>query len=408
MKHTRTLLVALLLAPLAAVHAAEAPKIVAPVGGTEVAQAGSSVLNPVDDAKFARLGKIAWRSAFERGDVFHRRDLEAVMNRSEPLGLTSAPTGKAILSDEEFQRRVKAATLALFIISESMLKANEGAKLGTAFLVQEDVVATCFHSFKNLGETFAAVAVTASGKTMDVSKILAVYPSEDLILLQVDGAGKEFLPLRADAPAGLRVRAIGHPLSKFFFTIEGTIGRYAYTVGTASEKHVRMNLMIDSIGGFSGAAVLDASGNAVGMLDSIDSLPAGDNRYQMQSAIPAATILAHFTQSFKGKMSPEAMDAVLKPEKVKGGNTVVDIHNITTQNSKGTAVSEVRSDDPTHFEIHIEDASGKEIARGNPSAALRESLPDWARRLYDVNIKDAQAKVKSVLQSNAAQPSKDP
>lgn len=408
MKPTLTLLAALLLAPLAALHAVEAPKIVASVGGTEVAQAGSSVLNPVDDAQFVRLGKIAWHSAFDRGDVFHRKDLEAVMNRSEPLGLTSPPTGKAILSDEEFQRRVKAATLAVFIISETMLKANEGAKLGTAFLVQEDVAATCFHAFKNLGETFAAVAVTSSGKTFNVTKILAVYPSEDLILLQVEGAGKEFLPLRADAPAGLRVRAIGHPLNKFFFTIEGTIGRYAYKVGTASEKHVRMNLMIDLIGGFSGAAVLDASGNAVGMLDSIDSLPSGENKYQVQSAIPAATILAHFTQPFKGTMSPEAMDAVLKPDKVKGGNTVVDIHNITTQSAKGIAVSEVRSDDPTHFEIHIEDASGKEIARGSPSAAFRESLPDWARRLYDINVKDAEAKVQSVLQANAPQPGKDP
>lgn len=409
MKQTVVLmLTALLLAPLATLHAAEAPKIVAPVGGAEVAQAGSSVLNPVDDAQFSRLGQVASRNAFERGNVFHRKDLEAVINRSEPLGLTSAPTGKAILSDEEFQRRVKAATLAVFILSEAMLKANEGAKLGTAFLVQEGVVATCFHAFKNLGETFAAVAVTASGKTVNVSKILAVYPSEDLILLQVEGAGKEFLPLRSDAPAGQRVRAIGHPLNKFFFTIEGTIGRYAYKVGTASEKHVRMNLMIDSIGGFSGAAVLDSSGNAVGMLDSFDSLSAGDNKYQVQSAIPAATILAHFTQPFKGKMSPEAIDAVLKPEKVKGGNTVVDIHNITTRNSKGIAVSEVRSDDPTHFELHIEDASGKEIARGNPSAALRESLPDWARRLYDVNVKDAEAKVQSVLQSNAPQPSKAP
>ena len=360
----------------------------------------------MDDAQFSRLGQVASRNAFERGNVFHRKDMEAVMNRPEPLGLTSAPTGKAILSDEELQRRVKTATLAVFISSEDMFKANAGAKLGTAFLVQEGVAATCFHAFKNLGETFAAVAVTSSGKTVNVTKILAVYPSEDLILLQVEGAGKEFLPLRTDAPAGLRVRAIGHPLNKFFFTIEGTIGRYAYKVGTASEKHVRMNLMIDSAGGFSGAAVLDSAGNAVGMLDSIDYLPAGENKYQVQSAIPAATILARFTQPFRGKMSPEAIDAVLKPDKVKGGNTVVDTHNITTRNSKGIAVSEVRSDDPTHFEIHIEDAAGKEIARGIPSAALRESLPDWARRLYDVNIKDAEAKVQSVLQSNDPQPGK--
>jgi len=68
----------------------------------------------------------------------------------------------------------------------------------------------------------------------------------------------------------------------------------------------------------------------------------------------------------------------------------------------------VRNDDPAHFVIRIEDASGKDVARGNPSAALRESLPDWARKLYDSNVKESEAKVQSVLQSNAPQPSKDP
>lgn len=318
------------------------------------------------------------------------------MNPRAPLGLLPLPVARVTLSDAELQQRVRSSTLALFVISEKDHAAGRQGELATAFLVQTNVAVTCFHTLSGLGDSFAAVAMTETGETAKVEEILAVYPLEDLAFLRVTGAGNDFLPLRTDAPAGLRVKVVGHPVNNFFYTIEGTIGRYAYKSGSPFDKFVRMNLTIDSTAGFSGGAVVDAAGNALGMLDSFASFATGETKYQIQSAIPAATILARFTQPYEGTMTPEAVAALLQPKSPQGGRAVV-VNSIETRNTKGLAVAQVRSDDPGNFEVMIEDAAGNRIAKGKPTAELRQSLPEWAIELYDANLREAEAAVRSIV-----------
>lgn len=357
--------------------------------------AGSDVEHPVDDADYARQGRAARYAAFTNGETFTHQDLAAVMNRREPLGLSPIPPATQVLSDEAFHERASRATLALFTISQQDFQSGKNARLGAAFMVHKGVAATCFHAFKGLGEPFAAVGLTEGGSPVKVKKILAVYPQEDLAFLEIEGAGDEVLPLRADSPAGTTVRAIGHPLGKYFFTVEGMIARYGLKVGTGSDKLTRLHLMIYSIGGFSGGAVMDAAGNAVGMLDSFETLKAATATYEVHSAIPAATILAHFTQPYINTMTPEAVAAVLKTDGAVG--LTVEIHAIRAEGPEGAAIAEVRSDDPGNFTVRIENKSGDELVSGKPSAALRASLPDWAQPLYDAAVKSAEAKAASIL-----------
>ena len=332
---------------------------------------------PVDDARFARAGK---------HHAFTLADMKAALNRREPLGLKPLKPSSSALSDEAYHRHAALATLAMYSISEAGDKAGEGARLGTAFMVQKGVAVTCFHAFKGLGDRFAAVGVTCDGKPVRVTRILAAYPQEDLVFLQVEGAGPGLLPLRPNVPAGMKVRALGHPLNKYFFMVEGMIARYGYKTG--ADKQVRLNLMIDSIGGFSGSAIMDAAGNAVGMLDSFDTIKAGEATYDVHSAIPAATILAHFTTAYTSSMSDEDEAAELKVG--AGAESAVQVSTLRTESPEGVAIADVRSDRPHDFKIRIEDANGKEVAKGRPSPALRESLPDWAKKLYDECCKAAE------------------
>ncbi len=359
--------------------------------------AGGSVDRPVDDALYARLGKAVRNEAFAKKETFAAKDLAEAMNRREPLGLSPRLPDTDVLDDRTFHARAVRAAFVLTTLSEKDYLAGNSARLGVAFLVHKGVAVTCFHAFKGLAEPFAVVGVTVDGLPVKVAKILAVYPLEDLAFLQVEGAGDAVLPLRTDAPAGMKVRALGHPLGKYFFTVEGIIARYGLKAGTGADKLTRLHLMICSIGGFSGGAVMDAAGNAVGMLDSFETLKADAATYDVHSAIPAATILAHFTEPYTGTMTPEAVAAALTPDADHGAT--VDIHSIKSEGPEGAAIAEVRSDDPLRFTVRVEDKAGRELAAGKPSAEMRERLPAWAKGLYDAAVKAAEAKAKSMGKS---------
>lgn len=355
---------------------------------------GGRVEVPLDDAEFARLGKAIRHEAFASNRVFRIADLAAAMNRREPLGIVPTRPTQVPLNEAELHERAARSTFALYTLSEEDYKMGNHARLGAAFQIHPGVAATCFHAFNGLNEPFAAVGVTIEGRPVTVVKILALYPLEDLALLQVEGAGDTVLPLRPEAPAGTRVRAVGHPLNKYFFAVEGMIARYGIKRGPDGERLTRLHLMIHSIGGFSGGAIVDGAGNAVGMLDSIETLQTGTAAYDVHSAIPAATIRARFTEPYACAMTAEAVAALLRTVAVSGAS--VDVHTIKTEGQKGAAISEVRSDAPHAFTVRIEDKSGNELARGHPSAALRAGLPEWAKPLYDENVKTAEAKAAAI------------
>ncbi|HPB10873.1 MAG TPA: serine protease [Kiritimatiellia bacterium] len=355
---------------------------------------GGRVDVPLDDAAYARMGKAVRHEAFASNRVFRIADLAAAMNRREPLGLVPAAPAQTPLDEAELHARAARATFALYTLSEEDYKTGNHARLGAAFLIHPGVAATCFHAFKGVGEPFVAAGLTVEGRPVSVVNILALYPLEDLALLQVEGAGDTVLPLRLDAPAGVRVRAIGHPLNKYFFAVEGMVARYGLKSGPGGERLTRLHLMIHSIGGFSGGALVDTSGNAVGMLDSFETLKAGEATYDVHSAIPAATIRARFTEPYACGMTPEAVAALLRPVAVP--SATVEVHTIKTEGPKGAAIAEVRSDAPRAYTVRIEDKGGNELARGRPSDALRAGLPEWAKPLYDENVKTAEAKAAAI------------
>jgi S1-C subfamily serine protease len=359
---------------------------------------GGQVEMPLDDAVYARLGKAIRHEAFSSNRVFRIADLAAVINRREPLGLVPATPAQTPLDDAALHERAARATFALYTLSEADYKSGNTARLGAAFLIHPGIAATCFHAFKGLDEPFVAAGLTVEGRPVTVVKILALYPLEDLALLQVEGAGDTVLPLRPDTPAGVRVRAIGHPLNKYFFAVEGMVARYGIKNGPGGERLTRLHLMIHSIGGFSGGAIIDNAGNAVGMLDSFETLKAGATTYDVHSAIPAATIRARFSESYACGMTPEAVADLLRP--VATPSASVDVHTIKTESAKGAAISEVRSDVPHAYTVRVEDKSGNVIARGRPSDNLRAGLPEWAKSLYDENIKTANAKADAIAPPN--------
>ena len=92
--------------------------------------------------------------------------------------------------------------------------------------------------------------------------------AHDVALLRVDAEDLAFLPLRDDAPAGSPVRCYSHPANSFGFISEGIIARYFRMNEPERNGSVFMQITADWARGSSGGPVMDAFGNAVGMVAS--------------------------------------------------------------------------------------------------------------------------------------------
>ncbi|MEY3853777.1 MAG: hypothetical protein RI910_2757 [Verrucomicrobiota bacterium] len=77
-----------------------------------------------------------------------------------------------------------------------------------------------------------------------------------------------FLPLRDDAPAGSPIRCYSHPANSFGCISEGIITRYFKMNETDRKGAVFMQITADYARGSSGGPIIDAYGNAVGMVAS--------------------------------------------------------------------------------------------------------------------------------------------
>ena len=280
--------------------------------------AGSSPDSPIDDIKLDVAMNRVVQALVEKGKLFDRADLEKVLNRKEPLDLAPLPIQSAPLDGPELYRRASNATVALYSIAATDAKAHKGARLGAAFFVHPSGIAvTCYHAMK-FPEPFALSAAMADGKVLKVVRILAVYPRQDVAFIKIEGGGgANCLPLQADAPAGMRVHALGHPAAWHFYMIEGTLARYGVkrdTEKTGAVMPARLNLSVDSGPGFSGGPVLDPAGNVVGMIDSMNETLTGKTIYKVHSAIPANQILARFTEEYRETLNEtELRQAFLTP-----------------------------------------------------------------------------------------------
>ena len=117
--------------------------------------------------------------------------------------------------------------------------------------------------------------MTFDGTIYPVSKVLAADRAGDAVILGV-GKGDADLPalaLAVAAKTGEEIRVVGHPDGRFYSLTEGIVSR-VFTEATSDEKDERtwLSVTADYGGGSSGAPVLNAAGEVVGMVSSTAAL----------------------------------------------------------------------------------------------------------------------------------------
>ena len=346
---------------------------------------GERASRPVHEMTCEQIAFDALQAEAGQGRVFTPAHLRDAIQRLLPA---SDNTGRKILSralnkDAVFSHAAK-STLALYCTTAKDARSRTDAQVGTAFVIHSSGIAvTCLHALRYT-EPFVMIGLRPDGQVVHVTEILSIFPRQDLVFIRLAGDGWDALPLR-DASAGTRVFAFGHPLGIHFYMIEGLISRYENIAPNASsdEPKIRMNLSLASGSGFSGGPVLDARGNAVGMIDSMRQVQRESERYTVHSAIPAAVIRSCMAgHPPPAPMSDGEIRIALDPSK----NEKTNINRkdvIRTQCPEGEVIT-TRTEKEVN--VRVLDPDGHVLFSGAPSNAFRSSLPAWAQDAYDENM----------------------
>lgn len=160
----------------------------------------------------------------------------------------------------------------------------DGFSLGAAYAISADgVFVTCRHCVAPLGVTEGhLMAIDGRGEVLPVVKVLAANRFCDTALIRIEGGKFEPLPLQTNLAPGDDVYCLSDPLEAYGYFARGIANRF-HRLAPHGRKPppadspwlLRLDVSTDWAPGSSGAAVLDACGNAVGHVAVIQLLTEG-------------------------------------------------------------------------------------------------------------------------------------
>ena len=118
------------------------------------------------------------------------------------------------------------------------------------------------------------VAVTRDGRTLPVVEVLAANEAADIALIRLglsDGVRLAALPLAPASRVGEEVYCVSHPAGRFFSYSRGAATR-RHSVRRGRGRTPRLTVTADYARGSSGAAIVNARGEVVGVVITTDSV----------------------------------------------------------------------------------------------------------------------------------------
>jgi len=137
----------------------------------------------------------------------------------------------------------------------------------TGFMLTADgALVTCAHVLEQSGGETLCI-MRRDGRVEPVVEVLAADRAADVVILRAAGAKYQPLSLGSGAPVGSPVTVISHADRRFYTLTAGVVSRYSRRHGPAGDATV-LAITADFARGSSGAPVLDAAGNVVGVAQS--------------------------------------------------------------------------------------------------------------------------------------------
>jgi S1-C subfamily serine protease len=232
---------------------------------------GADVDSAVDDRLIFQKLEAATSALAEKGNGPLRREdrlEQCKRTRTAAVRLSAKQVSGAPLDGEEIYRRGARAA----VLIGSAYKCDKCTKwhntLASGFAISPDGVIATNHHVAASASGEAMGVITADGRFFPVVEVLAADKAHDVALLRIEAKNLDFLPLRDDAPAGTPIRCYSHPANTFGCISEGIITRYFKMNEAERNGAVFMQITADYARGSSGGPIIDAQGNAVGMVAS--------------------------------------------------------------------------------------------------------------------------------------------
>lgn len=141
----------------------------------------------------------------------------------------------------------------------------------SGFVMSSSGVCCTNYHVVNHPEAEALVAMSADGRVMPVTAVLAASKNDDVAILQIDGRDLAPVSIGAPSPVGANVSLISHPDNRFYVFTSGIVSRYFVTHRNGAAATM-MAVTADFAKGSSGAPFFNDRGEVVGMVASTQSI----------------------------------------------------------------------------------------------------------------------------------------
>lgn len=190
-------------------------------------------------------------------------------------GGTIEPTAGTVPGATEYERICRSVVVVGSVDYCKDCKASHMGAVSTGWVVDpRGRIVTNYHVLEDK-EADELGVMTFGGTVHPVRAVLAADREGDAAVVEIDVGSTELLalPLAREAQTGERIRVVGHPDGRFYSLTEGIVSRI-FREKTADEKDHRTWLTVtaDYGGGSSGAPVINAAGEVVGMVSSTATL----------------------------------------------------------------------------------------------------------------------------------------
>jgi len=142
-------------------------------------------------------------------------------------------------------------------------------------------VVTCHHCVRGEQEMREGylIAVDDAGKVYPVKSVIAADKELDAAVLRLDGCSLEPLPLQDAVGPGDGAFLFSEPFGHLGYFSSGIVNRFYWKSGNDGDatrlpdaRRLRLNVSTEWAPGSSGAAIVDACGNAIGHVSTIETL----------------------------------------------------------------------------------------------------------------------------------------
>ncbi len=148
------------------------------------------------------------------------------------------------------------------------------AKTASGFVITPTgAIVTNYHVVEDASKK-TLVVMTADGRVLPVQRVLAASRKNDLAILKIDADGLASLPVATSAeaaPVTAPVGIISHPAHHFYTYTSGVVSRRT-KIRLAGQEVEVLSVTAEYARGSSGAPVLNARGQVVGIVRSTESV----------------------------------------------------------------------------------------------------------------------------------------